>query len=116
MKLVRVITLVLCACVYPNIGYTKTESVAQKMLKPLIEKQCVDELQTSKVWQASSLLWSKAQQTKAQNRVCTCVGENALNDVSSKEVLMASVNEDVKNKLIRQAVLNSLKGCAQEAF
>jgi hypothetical protein len=29
---------------------------------------------------------------------------------------MASVSEEAKNSLIKQAVLNSVKGCAQEAL
>ena len=87
------------------------KSIAQKMLKPLIEQQCGRELEASKLWQVSSLLWSKAQQNSTQQKICGCVSENALNDMSNKEILMATVNETSKNQLIQHAVLNSLKEC-----
>ena len=93
-----------------------SKSVTQKMLKPLIEQQCGRELKANKIWQASSFFWSKSQQDHAQKKICSCVGENALNDVSNKELLMATVNESAKNKLIENAVINSIKGCTQEVL
>jgi len=39
-----------------------------------------------------------------------------LNDVPAKQLVMATFNEAAKNKLIQQAVMNSLKGCAKEAL
>ena len=93
-----------------------SKSVTQKMLKPLIEQQCGRELKANKIWQASSFFWSKSQQDHAQNKICGCVSENALNDVSNKDLLMAMINESAKKKLIQNAVMNSIKGCAQEAL
>ena len=93
-----------------------SKSLTQKMLKPLIEQKCGSELNANKIWQASSLFWSKSQQDHAQKKICGCVSENALNDVSNKELLMATVNESAKNKLIENAVINSIKGCAQEVL
>ena len=95
---------------------TDSKSLTQKMLKPLIEQQCGRELKANKIWQASSFFWSKSQQDHAQKKICSCVGENALNDVSNKELLMATVNESAKNKLIENAVINSIKGCTQEVL
>ncbi|WP_086203305.1 hypothetical protein [Acinetobacter silvestris] len=91
----------------------KELSLIQKMLKPLIEQQCASELKASKIWQASALFLSAAQQSRTQNKVCGCVSENAMRDISAKEILIASVNESAKNELMTRAVMNSLKGCAQ---
>ena len=93
-----------------------SKSTTQKILKPLIEQQCGSELKSNKIWQASSFFWSKSQQDHAQNKICGCVSENALNDVSNKDLLMAMINESAKKKLIQNAVMNSIKGCAQEAL
>ncbi len=91
-------------------------SLTQKMLKPLIEQQCGRELKANKIWQASSFFWSTSKQDHAQKKICGCVSENALNDVSNKALLMAMINESAKKELIQNAVMNSIKGCAQEAL
>lgn len=94
----------------------KGATLTQKMLKPLIELQCQAELQQSKLWKASSLFMSETKQNHLQNSVCGCVSDHALDDISTKELVMASVNASAKDKLIRQAVMNSLSGCAQQAL
>jgi len=104
---------IISAVIFANTG-SKTHSTAQKLLKPLIELQCRNELKASKIWQASSYLWSESELRKAQNNICGCVSENALNDVPTKDLLFATMDEDVKEKLVKQAVVNSIKGCVQE--
>lgn len=94
----------------------KGTTLTQKMLKPLIELQCQSELQQSKLWKASSLFMSETKQNHLQNSVCGCVSDHALDDISTKELVIASVNTSAKDKLIRQAVMNSLSGCAQQAL
>ncbi|MGR3976692.1 hypothetical protein FW754_03200 [Acinetobacter sp. 1207_04] len=112
--LMLMITIFVSWVSYATNNVTKNQSVAQKMLKPLIEQQCGSELKANKIWQASSFFWSTSKQDHAQKKICGCVSENALNDVSSKDVLMATINESAKNKLIQNAVVNSIKGCTQE--
>lgn len=115
--------LVLLLCITP-ISVTeifaedssKIPSTTQKMLKPLIELQCESELKSSKLWQASTFFMSSTQQSAKQKQICACVGEHALDQVPTKDLFMAMVNESAKNKLVQQAVMNSLKGCAQEAI
>lgn len=92
------------------------QSATQRILKPLIELQCEHELKASKLWQASSLVLTTTQLNHAQNKICECVGNHALSHISTKDLVIASVDETVKNKVIQQALINSLKGCVKEAF
>ena len=108
--------VVLSSCVIYAATSNKTSSLTQAMLKPLIEQQCTSELKASKLWQASSLFLSAAQQSRTQTKVCECVGENAMNDISAKDMLMATVNETAKNELMHHAIMNSLKACAQQVL
>jgi AMMECR1 domain-containing protein len=94
----------------------KNQSLAQKMLKPVIEQGCKSELNASKVWQSAAFFMSTERQNSAQKQICGCVGEYALQDISAKELAMASMSESAKNSLIKQAVMNSVKGCAQDAL
>jgi hypothetical protein len=94
----------------------KNSALTRKMLKPVIEQSCKNELNNSKVWQAAALFMSFDQQTAVQKQICGCVGEHALQNISAKELAMASIDESAKNSLIQQAVMNSVKGCVQDAL
>ncbi|OTG83135.1 hypothetical protein [Acinetobacter sp. ANC 4648] len=115
LKLLLVVIFLSSAMIHAATA-VKEQSLTQKMLKPLIEQQCASELKASKVWQASALFLSVAQQSRTQSKVCGCVSENAMHDISTKDILVATVNESVKNELMTRVVMNSLKGCAQDAF
>ncbi|MDK1683765.1 hypothetical protein ACBQ24_03040 [Acinetobacter terrestris] len=94
----------------------KNSTLTQKMLKPVVEQGCKSELNDSKIWKSAALFMSSERQSSVQKQICGCVSDHALNDVSVKELAMASVSEEAKNSLIKQAILNSIKGCAQEAL
>ena len=83
----------------------------QKVLKPLVNYQCHQELKDSKLWKATTLLVGEAKLQTWENQACECVSENALKDVPAQQLAHAMVNEEAKNKLVRQVVLNSVKGC-----
>lgn len=86
-------------------------SMTQKVLKPVIEYQCAAELKDSKLWKASTYFMQDTNKLKLQNEVCGCIGEHALENVPAKTLLQATINDEVKNQVVRQAMLNSLKGC-----
>ena len=116
MKVLSALTLLSIVPLTVACANTDSHVVRQTMLQPVIEQQCQRELKSSKVWRTASLLLSEAKQKNAQQSICGCVGKNALKDVSNQDLVMASVNEDSKNKVIRQAVMNSLTNCAQEVL
>lgn len=86
------------------------------MLKSVIEYQCEQELKSSKAWKAASLLMSAQQQKSNQQAVCACVSEHAMDNIAATDLLAAAVNETEKNKLLRKAVFNSIRGCTQQAL
>ena len=116
MKALTVVTLLMMLPITVACADSDSKSIRQKLLKPIIDLQCQNELKASKIWQASSIFLSESQLKNAQQKVCGCVSENALNNVSNKNLLLASVDEETKNKVIHQAVVNSLKGCAKEVL
>ncbi len=91
-------------------------SLTQKLLKPVIAYQCQSELKESKVWKAASWLMMLEQKQAYQDRICGCVSEHAMNNMNAKDVAQAMLDEEHKNRLVRQAVLNSLKGCISEVI
>ncbi|RKG31075.1 hypothetical protein [Acinetobacter tianfuensis] len=91
------------------------QSTAVKILKPVIERQCAIELNDSRAWKASSYLMTEANKQAFEKEVCSCVGENALNDVGVMEIAQAMLTEEAKNELVRKAVLNSIKSCVLQS-
>lgn len=86
-------------------------SVAKKMLKPLINKQCSQELDQSKLWKFSTYLMSASNKLQLQKEVCECIAEHALTDIPTKDLLLAVVDENIKNQVTEKAIINSAKGC-----
>jgi|GEM_PF-446996 len=115
LLIVLLVLLIIGVVIFAYTGNQK-QSTVQRILKPVIELQCGNELKASKLWQASALFLSTEQQNHAQEKICGCVSENALNHVPTQDLLMATVNEHAKNKLVQQALINSLKGCVPEAL
>lgn len=88
----------------------------QKILQPVIEYECKQELESSKTWKVATFLMSSEKQTKVEKNVCQCVGKHAMDDIKATDVLKASIGEDAKNSLIKQVVMNSVKGCVAEVL
>lgn len=86
-------------------------TLTQKLLKPVIQYQCDVELNSSKLWKLSTSLMTTPNKTQLQKEVCECVATNALNDISTQDLLKATLSEEAKNAVAKQAVLNSVKSC-----
>lgn len=86
-------------------------SVAKKILKPVINSQCAQELDQSKVWNISTYLMTESNKQQFRKEVCECVAEHALTDIPSKDLLRSMIDENVKDQVIQKAVLNSAKAC-----
>lgn len=95
---------------------TFSATLTQKLLQSAISFQCQQELKTSKIWKVASGLISTENKTVYQDNVCGCVSEYALKDMNTKAMAIALVNEQEKNRLIRKAVINSLKGCIKKVL
>ena len=106
----------LAAVLISSAASADKSSLSQRMLKPVIEYQCSQELNSSKIWKGAALCMSAKQKKDSQAAICQCVSEHAMDDIGAKDLMTAAVNETEKNKLISKAVLNSMRGCAQQVL
>ena len=113
--MIKVLYIALTTCML-NVSASAAPSMTQKMLKPVISYQCQQELKASKVWKAASWVMSAEQQKSNQDSICGCVSEHAMDEMGAKDLALAFVNEAEKDKLVRKAVTNSLKGCVAQAI
>ena len=86
-------------------------SVTQRILKPIIQYQCEQELDQSKAWKVATYLMSDQKKLELKNEQCNCVSDHALKNIPAKELLKATVNEEAKSAITKQAVLNSIQYC-----
>ncbi len=86
-------------------------SAVKKVLKPLINNQCSQELYQSKLWNVSTYLMTAQNKQQFRKDVCECVAEHALTDIPTKDLIRATIDDDVKNQVTQKAVLNSAKAC-----
>lgn len=89
-------------------------TVTQKLLMPVIEMKCKSELNNAKSWKVATYFMAVENKDKLQKNICECVGRHAMDDMTAKDVLKATFSEEAKDKLVNQAVVNSLKGCVGE--
>lgn len=90
-------------------------TVTQKLLQPVIQYQCDIELNESKLWKVSTYLMTAPNKAQLQKEVCACVSINALNDISTQDLLKATLSEEAKNAVAKQAALNSVRACILQA-
>ena len=112
MKKLMILVLALSA----SATASAANSMTQKMLAPVLAYQCQQELKQSSVFKAATWLMSDSSKSQYQDQICGCVSKHAMNDMDSKDVAKALLNEEEKNKLLRKAVFNSLKGCVNQAL
>src|SRR5690606_6863697 len=103
-----IITALISAC--SNADMTLT----QRTLKPVLEYQCAKEWKASKFWTASTYFMQYKNKAKREQNLCSCEGDHAIKDIPASTLLKATLNEEVKSKITRQAIANSLKGCMTE--
>lgn len=87
------------------------QTLAQKVLAPVIRYQCHEQLDGSRLWQASTFLLQLHKKQKLANQVCDCVAGNALNDIKTTDLAKVLVSEETKRQVSYQAVKNSLSIC-----
>ena len=113
---VTLVAAVSSCCFVSTAMAEKSPSLSQKMLKPVIEYQCEQELNASKAWKGAAMFMNAQQKKANQAAICECVGDHAMDNITAKDLMTAAVNETEKHQLISRAILNSLRGCAQQAL
>ena len=94
----------------------KSESLSQKLLKPVIQIKCDQEISASAIWKGAAFFMNEKQQQENKKAICQCVSEHAMDDMNAQDLLKASFNEAEKDKLVNKAIKNSVKGCVQQVL
>lgn len=114
MKKKKVLTVFMLMAFISTHSAHANVSITQKLLMPVVELKCKSELNDSKTWKVATFLMSSTKQEKLQKNICGCVSKHAMDDMTAKDVIKATISDEAKDKLVSEAVKNSLKGCATQ--
>lgn len=93
--------------VHANANMTLT----QRVLKPVIQYQCEQEVDQSNIWKMATYLMNADHKKQLKQDTCDCVSDHALKDIPAKELAKAVVDDKAKEEVIQKAMMNSLKSC-----
>ena len=103
---------IMIVCMLSQISFAESDrSLLRKALDKAVELKCQSELQQSAIFKGARFLMTEEAAENSKQQICACVGENALNDVQGTQILKATFNEEEKNQLVKQAIVNSLRHC-----
>lgn len=108
--------LVVTVCMSTHVMANQSQSFSQKLLKPVIAMQCGSELESSKLWKAAAFFMTAEQKTDNQKAICECVSEHAMDNMKASDIVKAAISETDKDKLVHQAVMNSIRGCVADVL
>ena len=108
--------MMLCALSFISVHAHSTQSLTQRMLKPVIAMKCDQELSTLTLWKGAAFFMSEQQKSENKKAICECVSDHAMDNMSAKDLIKAAVSEAEKDRLLNQAIKNSLRGCAKKVF
>ncbi len=116
MKLYQTISLGFAMLLSLQVMADQPQNLSQKLLKPIIAIQCTSELEGSKLWKGAAFFMSAQQKKDNQKAICECVGEHAMDNMKATDLVKAALSESEKNKLVNQAVMNSIRGCVADVL
>lgn len=116
MKLYQTISLGFAMLLSLQVMADQPQNLSQKLLKPIIAIQCASELEDSKLWKGAAFFMSAQQKKDNQKAICECVSEHAMDNMKATDLIKAALSESEKNKLVNQAVMNSIRGCVADVL
>ena len=85
--------------------------IGMSVLKAAIDNQCRVEIEKQPAWRVASVVMSSDQKEAVQSKVCSCVSEQAPQQVTLVELGNAAIDTQYRTKLVTRVVAKSLQSC-----
>ena len=85
--------------------------IGMSVLKGAIDNQCRIEIQKQPAWRVASVVMSSDQKEAVQSKVCSCVSEQAPQQVTLVELGNAAIDTQYRAKLVTRVVAKTLQSC-----
>lgn len=86
-------------------------NIGMSVFKAAIDNQCRSQIEKQPAWRIASAAMTDAQEELIQDKVCSCVSEQAPQQVTLVELGNAAIDADYRGKLVTQVVAKSLQSC-----
>ncbi|SDB84624.1 hypothetical protein [Acinetobacter boissieri] len=102
-------------------GQTNTnQNTAQQLgvtaLKIAINAKCTTELNNTAAWKVASQVMTTEQQQNAQNQVCGCVSDKAIENVNVVDLATAAFDPAARTSIATKAINNTVQACVAESL
>lgn len=115
------LTMALSGCTTTSGASTTTtdavstaSSLGMSVLQTAVDSKCHSELDDNQIWSVAKLALSETQQQNIEDNVCSCVSENAAEDVTMTQLAQAAIDSSYRTQVVAQVVSNSLQSCYTE--
>ena len=89
--------------------------IGNSMLKTVIDGQCRTELNNRNEWRMIALSMSAERQRQWEDRICSCVSEDALNQVSVAD-LTSMLDTNKLNQTVAKITARTVTSCVQRVY
>ncbi|MFU8926759.1 hypothetical protein [Acinetobacter puyangensis] len=112
----------LTGCATPTTGTTANSNstvgtaaaIGGNVLKMAVDNQCRTELNANNAFRAIALTMTAEQQSALETKVCGCVSEKALQNVTAVELAQAAVDANARTQIVANTVAKTLTACYSE--
>lgn len=85
--------------------------IGMNVFKSAIDNQCRSQIEKQNAWRIASVAMTDAQEEEVKGRVCSCVSEQAPQQVTIVELGNAAIDASYRTQLVARVVAKSLQSC-----
>ena len=89
--------------------------IGSSVLKTVIDGQCRTELNNRNEWRMIALSMSAERQRQWEDRICSCVSEDALNQVSVAD-LTSMLDTNSRNQAVAKITARTVTSCVKRIY
>lgn len=96
-------------------GGQDVAGIGSSVLKTVIDGQCRTELNNRNEWRMIALSMSAERQRQWEDRICSCVSEDALNQVSVAD-LTSMLDTNSRNQAVAKITARTVTSCVKRIY
>ena len=96
-------------------GNQNMAGIGSSVLKTVIDGQCRTELNNRNEWRMIALSMSAERQRQWEDRICSCVSEDALNQVSVAD-LTSMLDTNSRNQAVAKITARTVTSCVKRIY
>ncbi|MDO4434292.1 MAG: hypothetical protein Q4B82_06915 [Alysiella sp.] len=109
------LTLSACSGTGGSFNVNNAMKTGTALLKMYVQNQCIGELQSRNEWRLVALTMSRTKQQEWENKICSCVSEEAPNHITAAD-LPQLMSENGRVQMVANVTTQTVTACYQRLF